>query len=208
MKSILAKTEFSVDHAADGRLGWQMVLSRDYASAILDLGLPGLAGLEVLKRWREAGKELPVMILSARGGWAERVNGLNCGADDYLEKPFQGPELVARLRSLLRRTRRNSSSVLQFGQVELDTATGTVKRNGAPVEITVLESRVLNHLSSNLDRVVPQAELINHVYADDGARASNTVEVYIARLRKKLGREIIRTVRGMGYRMSRTDVFK
>ena len=175
--------------------------TQPYDAAILDLGLPILSGLEVLKRWRLSGRTLPVLILTARSGWVERVNGLNAGADDYLEKPFQPQELVARLRSLLRRSSGKPDPTIRHGNIEINATVGLVKRAGEIVELTALELRILEYLMHRLERIVSQNELLDHIYSINDFRESNMVEVYIARLRKKLGRETIRTIRGMGYRI-------
>ena len=141
-----------------------------------------------------------MLILSGRSGWAERVNGLNAGADDYLEKPFHAEELLARLRSLLRRSSGNSDVVRQR-DLEVNAAAGTVTKSGEPIELTALELRMLDHMVRHADRIVTQSELLDHVYSANHGRDSNVVEVYVARLRKKLGRDTIRTIRGMGYRI-------
>jgi two-component system OmpR family response regulator len=175
--------------------------THSYDAAILDLGLPVMSGLNVLRRWRSEGRDLPVLILSARNGWAERVNGLNAGADDYLEKPFQAQELVARIKSLLRRTSGRTEPVLRCRDIEVNAAAGVVTRVGEPVNVTALELRFLEYLMRHTDRIVSQNELLDHAYSTNHVRDSNAVEVYIARLRKKLGRDSIRTIRGMGYRI-------
>jgi two-component system, OmpR family, response regulator len=172
-----------------------------HSAAVLDLGLPKLSGLDVLKRWRAASRSFPVLILSARGTWSERVEGLNAGADDYLGKPFQAAEVVARLRALIRRAFGIANPVLKHGDLTLDSASGQVAVAGKPVELTALELRMLSYLMHRPGRIVSQSELSDHVYGLENVRDSNTIEVYIARLRKKLGRDIIRTVRGLGYRV-------
>jgi two-component system OmpR family response regulator len=197
----LTAAGFVVDLASDGNKGWVLGDTQTYDAAILDLGLPMLPGLDVLKRWRVSGRTLPVLILTARSGWVERVNGLNIGADDYLEKPFQAPELIARLRSLLRRSSGKPDPTIRHGDIELNTAFGLVKKSGQIVELTALELRILEYLMHRLERIVSQNELLDHIYSVNDFRDSNTIEVYVARLRKKLGRETIRTIRGMGYRI-------
>jgi two-component system OmpR family response regulator len=197
----LSAAGFVADLACDGNKGWLLGDTQSYDAAILDLGLPMLSGLDVLKRWRHAGRTLPVLILTARSGWAERVAGLNAGADDYLEKPFQPPELVARLRSLLRRSFGKLDPTIRYGDLEVNATVGLVKKAGRIVELTALEIRILEYLMHRLERIVSQNELLDHIYSVNDFRESNTIEVYIARLRKKLGRETIRTVRGMGYRI-------
>jgi two-component system, OmpR family, response regulator len=202
IKAVLAEAGFVIDLAADGEKGWALGESHSYDAAILDLGLPKLPGLEVLRRWRASNQDFPVMIITARGGWRDRVNGLNAGADEYLEKPFEAEELIARLRSLLRRSYGRSTSVLLHTDIEVDAISGSVRKAGTCVELTALEFRILNYLMYRPERVVSQNELMDHIYSIDTMRDSNTIEVYISRLRKKLGRNAIRTVRGMGYRMS------
>ncbi len=201
IRGILSEAGFVADLATDGDRGWNLGDTQSYDAAVLDLGLPALSGLDVLRRWRSAGRNLPVLVLTGRSGWVERVNGLNAGADDYLEKPFQTQELVARLRSLVRRSVGNGNPTLRHGDIEFNTASGVVKKDKREVELTALEQRILGYLMHRLDRIVSQNELLDHVYAVDDIRDSNTIEVYVARLRKKLGRDIIRTIRGMGYRM-------
>lgn len=179
--------------------------SQPYDAVVLDLGLPKLPGIEVLKRWRAARRNVPVLILTARSGWVERVNGLNAGADDYLEKPFQTEEIVARLRALTRRSAGASSPVLRHDGIELDVASGTAKRSGQQIALTAKELRILNYLMHRPQKIVSQNELLDHVYSAGEPRQSNTVEVYIARLRKKLGHGAIRTIRGLGYRLGSAE---
>lgn len=201
IRTSLTEAEFDADLATDGNKGWMLGSTHSYDAAILDLGLPVISGLDVLRRWRSTGRHLPVLILSARNGWAERVNGLNAGADDYLEKPFQAQELVARIRSLLRRSSGRTEQVLRCRDIEVNAAAGVVTRVGEPVTVTALELRFLEYLMRHTDRIVSQNELLDHAYSTNHVRDSNAVEVYIARLRKKLGRNSIRTIRGMGYRI-------
>ena len=201
MRKALTDAGFVVDHAPDGEAGWYMGDSQPYDAVILDLGLPLLSGLEVLKRWRASGRNVPVLILTARSGWAERVKGLNAGADDYLEKPFQIEEIVARLHALTRRSAGIASTLLQHDGIELDAASGAVTKSGKPIELTAKELHILNYLMHRPQKIVSQDELLDHIYTVDEPRQSNTVEVYIARLRKKLGRDAIRTIRGLGYRL-------
>ncbi|WP_333793201.1 response regulator transcription factor [Hyphomicrobium sp.] len=192
---------FAVERADNGADGYAMGASDDFDAAILDLGLPEMEGLDVLRRWRREGRALPVLILTARGTWSEKVDGLNAGADDYISKPFHIPEIVARLKALIRRTSGHASALLTHGRVVLDTAAGRVTLDGEPVELTARELRMLNYFMHRIGRIIPQADLVEHLYTIDESRESNTIEVYVSRLRRKLGAEVITTVRGLGYRM-------
>lgn len=198
----LGEAGFAVDCAADGETGCLMGETNDFDAVVLDLGLPRLPGIEVLKRWRRAGRDVPVLILTARDAWTDRVEGLNAGADDYLGKPFQSAEVVARLRALTRRSAGRASPLLRRGDIVLDPAASAITQNGELIELTARELRVLTYLMHRAGRIVSQAELVDHVYALDETRESNTIEVYIGRLRKTLGKDVIRTVRGLGYRMT------
>jgi two-component system OmpR family response regulator len=197
----LAQAGFTVERADNGADGYTMGLDEAYAAAVLDLGLPEMQGLDVLKRWRSAGRKLPVLILTARGTWAEKVDGLNAGADDYVTKPFHVPEVAARLKALVRRSAGLASAVLTHRGIELDTGSNRVMLNGTPVELTASELKILTYFLHRIGRIVSQAELIEHLYALDESRESNTIEVYISRLRRKLGADLITTIRGLGYRM-------
>lgn len=197
----LGEAGFAVDYAFDGEEALFIGETQDFDAVVLDLGLPKMAGLEVLRRWRRGERNMPVLVLTARDAWTERVEGLNAGADDYLGKPFQSAEVVARLRALVRRSAGGGSPILTHGDITLDAAAGIAQVAGRPVELTAKELSILGYLMHRIGRIVSQAELIDHVYAMDDMRESNTIEVYVARLRKKLGREAIRTIRGLGYRM-------
>jgi two-component system OmpR family response regulator len=192
---------YAVDRAADGEDGQFLGETEPYDAIVLDLGLPTIDGLSMLRHWRRAGVVTPVLILTARGSWQEKVEGMDSGADDYLGKPFAMEELLARVRALLRRAAGRSSPLLRQGTIELDTRTGKATADGVPVGLTALEYRILAYLMHAAGRVVSQSELTGHVYAQDFDRDSNTIEVLIGRLRRKLGREAILTVRGLGYRM-------
>jgi len=181
-------------------MGLALGRSEDFDAAILDLGLPDIQGVEVLRRWRKAGREMPVLILTARGSWTEKVEGLNAGADDYVTKPSHVQEIAARLRALIRRAAGKSSPVLVHNDIELSPASGSVTVAGKPVDLTAQEFRILNYFMHRRGRVISQSELIEHLYPLEAERDPNTMEVYIARLRRKLGRDIIKTLRGLGYR--------
>jgi two-component system OmpR family response regulator len=197
----LTQAGFTVERADNGADGYTMGLDETYAAAVLDLGLPEMQGIDVLKRWRSAGRKLPVLILTARGTWAEKVDGLNAGADDYVTKPFHVPEVAARLKALVRRSAGLASAVLTHRGIELDAGSNRVMLNGTPIELTASELKILTYFLHRIGRIVSQAELIEHLYALDESRESNTIEVYISRLRRKLGADLITTIRGLGYRM-------
>ena len=166
---------------------------------ILDLGLPEIDGLTVLGMWRKEGRKFPVLVLTARDSWSDKVAGLDAGADDYLAKPFQTEELIARLRALIRRASGNTSSELTAGDVRLDTRSGRVTRGGDPVKLTAQEYKLLSYLMHHKGKVVSRTELIEHIYDQDFDRDSNTIEVFVTRIRKKLGADVITTIRGLGY---------
>lgn len=201
LKRVLEAQAYAVDTADDGEDGWFQGDTEPYDAVILDLGLPTLDGLTVLKRWRQAGRAMPVLVLTARGSWQEKVDGMDAGADDYLAKPFQMEELLARLRALIRRATGHASPDLTCGPVRLDTRSGQVSLDGAPVTLTAHEFRVLSYLMHHQGKVISRAELTEHLYAQDFDRDSNTIEVFVGRLRKKLGPDLITTIRGLGYRM-------
>lgn len=190
---------YRVDHVGDGKTAWFKGGTETYAAAILDLGLPALDGLTVLKRWREDGQNLPVLILTARGSWNERVEGIDAGADDYLPKPFRNEELLARLRAITRRSSGTASPVIHIGEFSLDTRQMRVMRDGEPVHLSPQEYRLVSYLMLHAGRVVSQLELTEQLYAQDFERESNAVEVMVGRVRKKLGNSLIRTRRGFGY---------
>lgn len=190
---------YVVDAVRDGEEAWFRGDTEDYGAIVLDLGLPGMDGLSVLKRWRANGRHMPVLILTARGSWSERVEGIDAGADDYLPKPFRMEELLARLRSIVRRSAGHASSVLQAGAVTLDERQMKVTLDGVPVALSPLEYRLIAYLLHHRGRVVSQLELSENVYGHDEMHDSNAVEVLIGRLRKKIGAELIETRRGFGY---------
>jgi DNA-binding response OmpR family regulator len=192
---------FVVEHAAKGEFGCALGLSDDFDAAILDLGLPDVQGVQVLQRWRKAGREMPVLILTARGSWTEKVEGLNAGADDYITKPAHVQEVAARLRALIRRAAGKPMPTLVFHDVELSPASGSVTVGGKPIDLTAQEFRILNYFMHRRGRIIPQIELIEHLYPLEKERDPNTIEVYIGRLRRKLGHDVIKTLRGLGYRL-------
>lgn len=195
----LRDSGFVVDHAADGEEAWFLGDTEPYDAIVLDLGLPRLDGLSVLKRWRAAGQLTPVLILSARGSWMERVDGIEAGADDYLPKPFQVPELIARLRALIRRAAGMAQPVIRAGDLVVDTRRMTILNAGQPVKVTPLEFRLVDYLVHNGDRAVSTGELAEHLHGIDGSSDANAIEAMISRLRRKLGPGVIETRRGFGY---------
>ena len=201
LTSALEGTGYAVDCVANGERADFLGQTETYDAAILDLGLPKVDGLTVLRRWRDAGIVMPVLILTARGSWHEKVQGIDGGADDYVTKPFRMEEVLARLRALIRRSAGQITPELRCGDVALDPRTSKVTLNGTPVKLTGHEFRVLSYLMHHRGRIVSQVELTEHIYSQDFDRDSNTVEVFIGRLRRKLGTSFIETVRGMGYRI-------
>ena len=197
----LGEAGYAVDRAADGEAADFLCRTETYDVILLDLGLPKVDGLTLLTRWREAGITTPILILTARGAWFEKVRGMDSGADDYVVKPFRMEELLARLRALLRRTRGQARPELRAGTIVLDPGSARVTVDGEVVKLTAHELRVLSYLMHQGGRAVSQSELAEHIYAQDLDRDSNTVEVFVARLRRKLGARAIETVRGLGYRM-------
>ena len=197
----LEASGYVVETVANGEDAWFLGDTEDYGAVILDLGLPGMEGLAVLKRWRANGRHMPILILTARGSWAERVDGIDAGADDYLPKPFRMEELLARLRSIVRRSAGHGSSVITAGETVLDERQMKVTRRGVPVTLSPLEYRLVAHLLRNRGRVVSQQELDENVYGHSEEHDSNTLEVLVGRVRKKLGADAIETRRGFGYLM-------
>ncbi len=199
VSAALRQAGFVVDTAVDGEDGCHLGETEAYAAAILDLGLPALDGLTVLKRWRASGRTLPVIVLTARGSWSERVEGIDAGADDYLPKPFRMEELVARLRALLRRAGGHAAPVIAAGAAELDTRQMQLSVHGKPVALSPQEYRLVAYLMLHKGRVVPQQELAEHLQSVHFERESNAVEVLIGRVRRKLPAALIETRRGFGY---------
>ncbi len=199
LKNTLEQNGYAVDLATDGEDGHYMGSTENYDAVVLDLGLPEVDGLTVLDRWRKEGKVMPVLVLTARDSWSDKVAGLDAGADDYLAKPFQSQELIARLRALIRRSSGNASSELLSGDVRLDTRSGRVTLAGEPIKMTAQEYKLLSYLMHHKGKVVSRTELIEHIYDQDFDRDSNTIEVFVTRIRKKLGQDVITTIRGLGY---------
>ena len=195
----LTQAGYAVDLAPDGEEGHFLGDTEPYDAAVLDLGLPKLDGVRVLEKWRNAGKDMPVLILTARDRWSEKVAGFDAGADDYLTKPFVTEELLARLRALMRRAAGHASAALECGDLRVDTRAARASVNGEPIKLTAHEYRVLSYMMHHQGRVVPRTELVEHIYDQDFDRDSNTIEVFVTRIRKKLGQDVISTIRGLGY---------
>ena len=195
----LEQAGYVTDYARDGEEADFMGFTEDYDAAILDLGLPRVDGLTVLRNWREAGRGFPVLVLTARGSWRERVEGMDAGGDDYVVKPFEMEEVLARLRAIIRRSRGISAPVIRIGPLELDTRSARVIIEGRALDLTPLEYRLLSYLAHQHGRAVPRMELMEHIYEDDGSRNSNTLDVLVSRLRRKIGAALIRNRRGHGY---------
>ncbi len=201
LAAALGAAGYAVDRADNGIDALALGSNEPVDAVVLDLGLPQIDGLTVLKQWRAAGRTMPVLILTARDNWHEKVAGIDAGADDYLAKPFHMEELLARLRALIRRAGGHASAEIACGELLLDTRAGRVSVGGRPLTLTSHEYRVLDYLMHHPGQIVSRSDLIEHIYAQDFDRDSNTVEVFIARLRKKLPEGAIETVRGLGYRL-------
>lgn len=199
LHTALTDAGYAVDRAFDGEEGYYLGDSEPYDAIILDVGLPKMDGISVLEQWRRSGKRMPVLILTARDRWSDKVQGFDAGADDYVPKPFHMEEVLARLRALLRRVAGQATSEFVCGPVRLDARAGRVTVDGNPVKLTSHEYRLLAYLMHNPGRVVSRTELVEHIYDQDFDRDSNTIEVFIGRLRKKIGADVIQTVRGLGY---------
>ena len=202
LAATLGTAGYAVDTAANGRDAGYMGEVETFDAVVLDLGLPVVDGLTVLKRWRALGRTMPVLILTARGDWHEKVAGIDAGADDYLTKPFHMEELLARIRALIRRAAGQASAEITCGALVLDTRSGRVSIDGQALGLTSHEFRVLAYLLHHAGEIVSRTELNEHIYAQDYDRDSNTIEVFVARLRKKLPPGLIETVRGLGYRLT------
>ena len=202
ISSTLAEHHYAVDSAFDGKEALYKGLNEPYDAIVLDLGLPHLDGINVLNQWRDNDIRTPVIILTARDSWSEKVIGIDSGADDYLTKPFHMEELLARIRALIRRSTGNNRTVLKCGAIELNVRTGKVSIDGTSISLTSHEFKVLSYLMHHQDEIVSRTELTEHIYAQDFDRDSNTIEVFVGRLRKKLPPGYIETIRGSGYRFT------
>ena len=201
LTTALADAGYAVDAAKDGEEGHFLGDTEPYDAVVLDLGLPIIDGVSVLEKWRRAGRKMPVLILTARDRWSDKVAGFDAGADDYVAKPFHMEEVLARIRALLRRAAGHATSELSVGPVVLDTKSSRVSVDGMPVKLTSLEFRLLSYLMHHKGKVVSRTELVEHHFDRD----SNTVEVFVGRLRKKLGVDVLHTIRGMGYTVTESD---
>ena len=195
---------YVVDSAYDGEEGHFLGDTEPYDAVILDIGLPKMDGLSVLEAWRRADRLVPVLLLTARDRWSDKVAGIDAGADDYVAKPFHMEEVLARLRALMRRAAGRASHEIEIGTVRLDVKAGRLTVAGNPIKLTSHEFRLIQYLMLHVDKVVSRTELVEHLYDQDFDRDSNTIEVFVGRLRKKMGIDLIETVRGLGYRISST----
>lgn len=205
LRDALSDAGYVVDTANDGEEGHFLGETEPYDAVILDLGLPEMDGVTVLEKWRRAGRNMPVLILTARDRWSDKVAGFDAGADDYVTKPFYTEEVLARVRALLRRAAGHARSELELGELRIDTRSARVTLKGEPVKLTSLEYRLLAYLMHHQDKVVSRTELVEHLYDQDFDRDSNTIEVFVGRLRRKLGKDMIETVRGLGYRLAAAE---
>lgn len=197
----LGAAGYAIDLAGNGEDGLFLGETEPYDAVVLDLGLPKLDGVSVLKAWRDQGRTMPVLILTARDRWSDKVEGFDAGADDYLAKPFHTEELLARLRALLRRAAGHATAAIECGDLRVDTRSARASIGGEPIKLTSHEYKVLAYLMHHRGRVVARSELVEHIYDQDFDRDSNTIEVFIGRLRKKIGQDRILTERGLGYRL-------
>ncbi|KAF1697243.1 DNA-binding response regulator [Pseudoxanthomonas jiangsuensis] len=204
IRMTLEEAGFLVRHCTDGTDAEEAAHIEDFEAAVLDLGLPGLDGLSVLERWRKAGKSLPVLVLTARSRWHDKLAGFDAGADDFLTKPFHADELVLRLRALIRRSAGHAHPCLTCGPLRLDTNASRIELNGSPLRLTAQEFRILSYFMHHADKVISRSQLGEHVYEAGFDPDSNTLDVLIGRLRRKLGVDLIHTLRGLGYRLSET----
>jgi two-component system OmpR family response regulator len=201
IKEALTDAGYAVDVAFDGEEGHFLGDTEPYDAVVLDIGLPQMDGLSVLEEWRRAGKTMPVLLLTARDRWSDKVQGIDAGADDYVAKPFHMEEILARIRALVRRAAGHASNEITAGSVRLDVKAGKVTVDGQSVKLTSHELRLLSYLMHHKGEVVSRTELTEHLYDQDFDRDSNTIEVFVGRLRKKLPEECIQTVRGLGYQI-------
>jgi two-component system, OmpR family, response regulator len=201
----LTDAGYAVDKASDGEEGHFLGDTEPYDAVVLDLGLPVLDGVSVLEKWRRSGRKMPVLILTARDRWSDKVAGFDAGADDYVAKPFHMEEVLARIRALVRRSAGHASNEIACGPLMLDTAGARVTVDGRAIKLTSLEFRLLSYLMHHKGKVVSRTELVEHLYDQDFDRDSNTIEVFVGRLRKKLGVDVLHTVRGMGYCVTEPD---
>lgn len=201
LKDALKDVGYAVDVANDGEEGHHLGDTEPYDAVILDLGLPVIDGVSVLQKWRADGKKFPVLILTARDQWSEKVAGFDAGADDYLTKPFHTEELMARLRALLRRAAGHTTDTIDIGGLSVDNRSARAFVDGMSIKLTSHEFRLLSYMATHRDRVISRTELVEHIYDQDFDRDSNTIEVFVGRLRRKIGTERIETVRGLGYRL-------
>lgn len=202
LKAALSAASYTVDLAKDGEEGHFLGDTEPYDAVVLDLGLPVIDGVTVLSRWRRAGRTMPVLILTARDRWSEKVAGFDAGADDYVTKPFQMEEVLARIRALIRRAAGHASAELECAGLRINSGSGRVTVDGVPIKLTAQEFRLLDYLMHHQGKIVSRIELTEHIYDQDFDRESNTIEVFVGRLRKKLGASYITTVRGLGYRLA------
>jgi two-component system, OmpR family, response regulator len=205
LTTALTDAGYVVDTVADGEEGHFLGDTEPYDAIILDLGLPVMDGVTVLEKWRRMGRKMPVLILTARDRWSDKVAGFDAGADDYVSKPFHMEEVLARVRALLRRSAGHATSEISCGPLMLDTKSARVTVDGKAIKLTSLEFRLLAYLIHHKGRVVSRTELVEHLYDQDFDRDSNTIEVFVGRLRKKLGVDVLKTVRGLGYCLTELD---
>ncbi len=201
LRAALERAGYSVDVADDGENGEFMGMTEEYDAVILDLGLPKMDGITVLEHWRHAEKDVPVLVLTARGTWTEKVAGFDAGADDYVAKPFHIEEILARIRALIRRAAGHAEATLECAGIQLDTRSGQVALDGHAISLTAQEYRLLTYMMHHAGNILSRSELIDHLYAMDDDPDSNTIEVFISRLRRKLGTSRIETLKGQGYRL-------
>lgn len=206
VQQVLEAAGFAVDVAHDGEEGWYLGDTETYDAVVLDLGLPKVDGVTILSRWREAGRNMPVLILTARSRWSDKMAGFNAGADDYLVKPFEMEEVVYRVRALIRRAAGHAQPELTCGALRLDTNSGKVSLDGVPLQLTAQEFRILSYLMHHPNKIVSRTELTEHTYDRHFESDSNSLDVLVGRLRKKVGSAYIQTARGQGYRLTDPEI--